>query len=558
MTMQETDSIPETGSTASAVRRRRSVLRWLLPLGALALAMILTAIVVPLINVNRFQRRIVTSLSESIGRPIHLDRISLTVLPLPGLTIENLVIAEDPAFGAEPFVRAASVRATLRISSLWRRRIEFTTISFTDPSINLVETSRGKWNLESILLQAARIDAAPTAQRRASGLPRFPYIEATGARLNLKLDREKTPVSLTEAEFSLWLDTPQEWHLRLEGRPLRTDINVSDTGLLRIEGTLGRAAALRDVPIILQGDWRDVPIGEASRLAVGHDAGLRGAMTLSATAHGTVGRNTVQTKLHFADLRRADFLPAHTVTIDAECQAIAAQSFHAVEDLRCSWPPVVAGNPRTPTLTTLALTGSLPQIGRLSSASMDLGTPGLTAGTLLDWAHIASSRLSPEVTATGSLAGSVFLRPVVPGSYEWNGQLTLADGSVTVPSVSAAPIFSGAISVHSLPPAVGQHGQFVLSPLPLTLGGRDFATLEAHFDDNGYSLHLTGTALPAKLLALGSAIPQIGDGLSVVLPPAEATTPVRFDLTSARGWSGQQVWQGSHAPATIPRHFLHH
>src|SRR3981189_492989 len=77
----------------------------------------------PLVNISRFQRRIATAIGNSLGRPAHLDRAPLPLLPLPGFTIENLVVGEDPAFGSEPIIRANEVHATLRLSSLWRRQV---------------------------------------------------------------------------------------------------------------------------------------------------------------------------------------------------------------------------------------------------------------------------------------------------------------------------------------------------------------------------------------------------------------------------------------------------
>jgi AsmA protein len=542
--MQDIDS---TYERSLPVARRSTHPRRLILLGAILLPLLVIVLVLPLLNINRFQHRIVASLSESLGRPIHLDNISLTVFPLPGLTIDNLVVSEDPAFGAEPFVRASNVRATLRFSSLWRRRIEFSRISFTDPSINLVRTSQGKWNLGSILLQASRISAAPTAQTRASSTPRFPYIEATGARLNLKLGQEKTPFSITEADIALWLSNPQEWQLRLEGRPVRTDTNVTDTGTLRMEGTLGHAAVLNDMPIDLKAEWRDAPLGEATHVLLGDDAGLRGTMTLSTLLRGTVGESAVETTLHLADLRRADFVPAQALSVDAECQAIQTLAFSALTDLRCSWPPALStvSVPRT-----FALTGSLPDTRHLSSASLDLGTPGIPATTLLSWMHIVSNRFSPKITATGSLAGSIVFSP----ETQWTGQLSSDASTLTLPAVGKTPVFDGPVTLRLVPSSSdNQHPQFVLAPIPLALGGNDFATFDGHFDRTGYTLHLTGTSLRTKLVALGKDVPQIGDGLDEVLPPEDTATPIRFDLTTTRTWGGAQPWQ-QNSPA--PSHHL--
>src|ERR1700722_832524 len=317
--MQKIDPTYEYGEAVSAdspPSLRTRTLRRLLYLALAALAILLLVLLPPLISLNRYQKRIATSISDSLGRPVHLDKVSLNLLPLPGFTLDNFVVEEDPAFGSEPVIRANSVRATLRISSLWRRRVEFSTISFTDPSVNLVHLANGKWNLESILLRAAHIDAAPTAQKKAGPAPRFPYIEATGPRLNLKLDHEKSPFSLTEADFALWLPDPQQWHLRIKARPTRTDTNVSDTGTIQLEGTLGRAASLGQVPISLRGEWRNVPLGQARLVVFVRDPGLRGDILLSANAQGTISNSAIQTRLQLTGARRADFVPANPLDVD--------------------------------------------------------------------------------------------------------------------------------------------------------------------------------------------------------------------------------------------------
>src|ERR1035437_793340 len=241
------------------------------------LVIFLLAFIPPLINVSRLQRRIARNIGNAVGRPVHFDRVSLSLLPLPGFTLDNFVVDEDPVFGFEPILRADQVHVTLRISSLWGRRVEFSKISLTEPtSVNLVRAANGKWNIETLLLQASHIQAAPTAQRFAGPAARFPYIEATGARVNLKLDQEKTPFSLTDADFALWLPEPHQWHLRLEAHPLRTDTAPGDTGTIRVEGTLGGAdlgaSSLAEIPIDLHGDWRNAQLGGLSLLLFGNDS----------------------------------------------------------------------------------------------------------------------------------------------------------------------------------------------------------------------------------------------------------------------------------------------
>ena len=230
----EVEAEPGTGSP-------HRVRNWLVFVFVVLVIVFLLGFIPPLLNVNRFKSRVDRNISAALGRPVHFDRLSLTVLPVPGFTLDNFVIDEDPAFGSEPTLRADEVHIDLRVSSLWHHGVEFSKIALTEPSVNLVHRADGRWNIEDLLLQASHIEAAPTAQRFAGPAPRFPYIEATGARLNVKAGQEKTPFSLIDADFSLWLPEPHQWHLRLEARPIRTDTAPGDTGTLQMEGTLGVA-----------------------------------------------------------------------------------------------------------------------------------------------------------------------------------------------------------------------------------------------------------------------------------------------------------------------------
>jgi hypothetical protein len=582
--------------------------RRLLYVAFVALVIVVLLLIPPLISVNRFQRRIATSISDSLGRPVHLDRVTLNLLPLPGFTLQNLVVGEDPAFGSEPIIRASSVRATLRFRSLWTRRVEFSTISFDDPSVNLVHTSDGKWNLESILLRASHISAAPTAQRKVGAAPHFPYIEATGARLNLKLDQEKTPISLTEADFALWLPDPQQWHLRLKAHPARTDTNASDTGTLQVEGTLGRAPSLGQVPINLTGEWSSAPLGEATRVLLGRDAGLRGEMTLSASAQGTVGNSTLQTRLRLNNARRADFIPDRTLTIDLQCLGTATNLYHAFNNVHCNWPPAASGAP------LLAIAADLPDILQPRSATIDIVAPGLPAAALLEWLHVASSRVPADIVATGSLTGDIAYNPTSPAAAStrgWTGELQMTGASLINPQAGSTSLVVGDVALNSIAPATpptrnARHrtaqpaspsshlrptpvnfplgatsnslpagptdslpsgspispttGGFLLAPTSLALGGKDPATLEGHVDATGYTLHLTGMASTARMLALAAALPPFGDGLAAVLPTDRAPGPYRVDLTATRPWRGPQTWTDTtttHPAAPRPKHRPH-
>ncbi|WP_263366395.1 AsmA family protein [Edaphobacter bradus] len=559
--MQKIDPTEElkSGEGTGGPRALLRHLRWI-ALGVLAL--LLLVLLPPFINVNRFQRRIATSISGSLGRPVHLDRVSLSLLPLPGFTLENFVVSEDPAFGSEPIIRANEVRATLRISSLWRRRVEFSTISFTEPSVNLVHMPDGKWNIESILLQASRIAAAPTAQEKAGPAPRFPYIEATGARLNVKEGAEKTPYSLTDAEFALWLPNPEQWRLRLQGKPMRTDTSVSDTGTLRLEAMLGRARSLGEVPIELTGSWRGAPLGEASKILFASDAGWRGDLALETTIKGTMDSSVVVAQLRLNDARLAEFVPEQALAVDLECRGQATQLFHSLTQVRCSWPPGEAQGK-----ATLAVSGSVPDVRQWRASTLEAGVSDVPASALVAGWHVVSTRVPAGVAASGTLTGSLSFDGLKDGQAQagrWAGELVLANASLKT-ATDGPSLVTGDVALRSperptmdprgrrrhaspTPPA----SEFLLEPVKLALGGKEPALMDGRVDESGYMLHLTGMASTARLLALAKAVPQIGDGLPEALPTDRAAGPFRVDLTATRQWGEAQVWRDNTARPVAP------
>lgn len=598
--MHPTHTDDETDQGTRPPSRSRSRVMVLL---TLLVVFLLIAFLPPLFNVSRFQHRIAANISAALGRPVHFDRVSLTLLPMPGFTLEKFVIDEDPAFGSEPILRADQVGVTLRISSLWSHHVEFSKIAFTEPSVNLVHAANGAWNIESLLLRASHLQAAPTAQRFAGPDRRFPYIEATGARLNLKFDQEKTPFSLTDADFALWLPEPHQWHLRLEARPIRTDTSSGDTGTLRVEGTLGgtdlNAASLAQIPIDLHGNWQDAQLGGLSQLVLGRDTGLRGDVSVSFGILGTVGHNAIATNIKLAKARRADFVPASLLSLEATCSAVAGDTFHSFSSIECHWPPADSSD-----RNILILTADLPDVSLPDSGSASITFPALPAGTFFDWLSIATPHPPTGFADTGTLAGTIAWRPVSQpatsadsGSPQlnWSGELEFSGESLNLPALGPDSIPLGDLLVHSTPqpeepssrspsgtrPTATQSASergFDLLPVSLALGGKQSATLDGHFDANGYTLHLTGSAIPSRVLALGDAVPQLGDGLDKVIertaaapptPPVEPTasgrghgrnsspapdapaedlTPIHMDLTAIRVWGGLQTWRQTTAP----------
>ena len=234
---------------------------------------------------------------------MEVSGIKLQLLPRPAVQIANFVVDSTTGYSAEPILQCSSVTAAFRIMSLWRGRLEIARISLDEPSLNLERAPNGQWNFASVLLQASRTQQAPTGRPPARGQNRFPYIEASNARINFKHGSEKLPFSFLDADVSIWLENPDEWQLRFAAQPMRTDINLSlaDAGQVQVSGSVHRASSTNELPLNLQAEWRGAPLGQVTRMLVAHDLGWRG--DTSVTAHITGVPNALALQLSAAASR---------------------------------------------------------------------------------------------------------------------------------------------------------------------------------------------------------------------------------------------------------------
>ena len=308
---------------------------WWLLLAALALTLVII-VVPPLLSIGRHKSQITQLISASLGRPVRLSSVELRLFPRPGFVLTNLTVDEDPAFGAEPVLHANTVTAAIRLFSLWRGRLEISSISVDEASLNVVRTADGRWNLDPFF----RTAAARTNGASEGTMPPFPYLEATNSRVNVKRGLEKLPFSLVNADLSFWQENPGDWRLRLRGQPARTDLNLdlADTGIVRLEATLRHATDIQLVPIHLEMEWRQAQLGQLSRLMVGSDPGWRGDLTGQFQLDGTAQSAQVKTRLSATNVHRAEFAPADALDFDANCTFVYHYSSRWIENISCDSP----------------------------------------------------------------------------------------------------------------------------------------------------------------------------------------------------------------------------
>ncbi len=345
---------------------------------------------------SRLKSRIVLSISAGVGRPVDLGAVHLRLLPRPGFDLENLVVYDDPAFGAEPMLRANEVTADLRLTSLMRGRLEIARLDLTDPSLNLVHGSNGRWNVEALLERTAHTPLAPTAKAKSEPRPGFPYIAATGARINFKNGPEKKPYALTNADFSLWQDSENAWGVRLKAQPFRTDLNLNDTGTLQVTGTWQRAAALRDTPLEFSMEWNRAQLGQLTKFVTGSDQGWRGNVLLDMTLSGTPAKLQVASNAAIQDFRRYDIASGSPLRLAAHCDGIYSSIDQTFHETLCS-APVGSG--------LISLKGDVGLLGS-GNYGLVLTAESLPVAAAVALVQRAKKNLPDDLTASGTVSGN--------------------------------------------------------------------------------------------------------------------------------------------------------
>ncbi len=379
--------------------RRRGSLK--LRLAATTLVVILVLLIVPpFISVSRYRNRISQLISASLGRPVRISSAELRMLPRPSFVLTDLIVDEDLAYGAEPILHANTVTAAIRLLSLWRGRLQIDRISVDEASVNLVHTRTGQWNLDALFQTAGQAGAG------SSRAVPFPYLEATNSRINIKDGVEKLPYSLVNSEISFWREDAGTWRVRLRGQPARTDVNLDlpDTGIVRLEATLRRAQDLRNMPLRLDLDWREAQLGQLSRLIIGSDEGWRGDLTGEMHVDGTVDSAQVKMRLRASGVHRAEFAPASPMDFDASCNLVYHYASRGMENLLCD-SPVGEGRAR--------LTGNV-ESGHEPRMTVELDR--VPVQVALDTLRTLRSGIDPGIQVSGAVSGRLDYAPVVADS----------------------------------------------------------------------------------------------------------------------------------------------
>jgi hypothetical protein len=507
-----------------------------------AAALILLALFLLRPGGSRLKSRITLSISAALGRPVDIGSVHLRLLPWPGFDLQNLVVYDDPAFGAEPMLRASDVTAALRLTSLLRGRLEIARLDLTEPSLNLVYAESGRWNLEALLERTAHTPLAPTGKAKSEPRPGFPYIEASSARINFKSGTEKKPYALTNADFSLWQDSENSWGVRLKAQPFRTDLNLNDTGLLQVSGTWQRADAVRNTPLRLNLEWSRAQLGQFTKLFTGNDQGWRGEVLLDVTLMGTPAELQIISNSSIQDFRRYDIAAGKALRLAAHCDGEYSSLDHEFHGLLCSSP--VGGG-------SITLKGDMGLPGSHNYGLL-LTAENVPASAAVMLAQRAKSNLPEDLVAGGTVRGTFRIdeksgttAPQFGGRGEIIGfRLASATNKADivaeiVPFLLTAGDLSASVSRRQtirkdLPEVRFPEGaRLEFGPFTVGVGRVVPATARGWVNRNGYNISLAGEVVVPKALRVARIV-----GLPA-LQSATTEGTAQVDLQIAGSWAGR-------------------
>jgi hypothetical protein len=508
-----------------------------------ALILALCIFLPPNINGARFSKRLASTLSAALGREVKIGSVKYRLFPRPGFDLYDFQVMDDPKFNAEPLLFCGKVTADLRLTSLWQGRLEIAKLKLTDdnaaPSLNLVY-SGDHWNLESLLLRVEQVPTAPTAKRSAEQRSRFPYIEASAGRINLKVGPEKKPYALTNTDFAFWLAAEDTWHIRLEGHPVRTDMNLNDTGTVRLEGDVKRSANLRDMPVKLQVSWEKAQLGQFSGLVLGQDKGWRGALDANAEVVGPLADLRINATADVDGFRRFDINRNAMPRVRTRCLGDYTKG---ILGLKCDTPLGTGG-----LLVTAHFTPSA------RSYDLSLVANRVPLSLVATLARLSRRSLPDDFTATGDL-NAAFGFHSHAGVHDFHGtgmttpflmQSSAGDKPFAVSAVrfhigvgdtpavlvvrkkkSSAPVPPAPVAA---PSAAYDSRSLTVDAFSVQMGPSITLEVQGSLDNNGYFVSAKGMVPMERLLAFGRST-----GFSSQI--ANTTASAQVDLNVSGPWA---------------------
>ena len=448
-------------------------LAWVLAWTLAALAVL--AVVVPYIPADLLLPGIERALERGLGRKVDVGGIRLTLfpgpLPRPGFTLERVTIHEDPRAGIEPLAYVESVGASVRLLSLFQRKLEFSSLNLSDATINMVKTDAGPWNFQFLL------------ENNPADSKRIPSLRMRSGRVNFKFGDTKSVFYFNDADLDVTPSDDGSMELRFGGAPSRTDRSTQEFGRFFVRGTAAPKSRRLDLRVELEPS----PLKETLRWMDPRGFDVHGTVALEAQLSGPPSHLDVSGQIQLADVHRWDLIPDEVGGMKL--------GFGGTLDLR---------GERLDLQTTADRSVS-PLVIRFRSWDF-LKTPHWDAGVDLQQVPLATmlavcrhmgATLPENLSAQGSVSGSVTYNE----QQGMQGRVVVRDASLTVPDAGpdAAPLEAPVATVDVAGRSIS------LESASVHIGEKQSADIEGSYDlDQPRSLDLKITTRGLSVASMRS------------------------------------------------------
>jgi hypothetical protein len=428
----------------------------------------------PYVNANPYADRLRGSLSRALGRQVEFrSAVKFSLFKGPGFSVEDVVIHEDPAIGAEPIAYMDAIDIRPSIWSLLGGRFVVHSIGLEGAHINLTKSDSGNWNFLSFVNRSV-MSAAPAIHVRDS-------------RINFKFGDTKSVFYLMDTDLDISPPGPgaSGWKVSLTGKPARTDRPAQGLGLFTLKGRWFVAPERVDLDLQLD----HCGLGEISVLLQGQRGSVHGTISSHLHLGGPIANIGIQGRVEVADVHRWDLMPVQGQgwpfdvhgSLDLVRQALDLESNSARN-------------------TPLPLSIHFHASDYLTQPRWAVNTTwkDFSVAPIPELARHLGAQLPPKLDLAGVMDGAV-------GYSDGNlqGQVVVRNGSLTIPSSPAMRFDQAAIAFDG--------GHIRLTPTTVRTPDEDEAQVEADYamGDNTLDLAISSEGLNVESLRAQVALAAV-------------------------------------------------
>jgi AsmA protein len=248
--------------------------------GILVLLLVAAIIALPFIlDVNRFRPELESKLSDALGREVKMGNLKLSLLR-GSIGVDNIIVADNPAFSHSPFVTTKSLKVSIELKPLiFSKEIRVTGIDLDRPAITIVHSSSGRWNFSDL---GSKTGVKTDKATESSG--NIPHTNALIKELNILGGR------VTVIEGSKKLSIFEDVNITVNNLSFATSFPFAITATLPGGGQLnlnGQAGPLGKADLLATPLAAALAVNQFDLIASGFaapDSGLSGLVDFSGTA----------------------------------------------------------------------------------------------------------------------------------------------------------------------------------------------------------------------------------------------------------------------------------